>query len=431
VDAVDEIKQRLAIEDVIGEYVELKRAGRNFRGLSPFGAEKTPSFMVSPEKQIWHDLSSGKGGNIFSFVMEMEGLDFKGALEHLSRKAGVDLAQYRSSNYAKNAQIKERLYSALELASKYYQLQLKGNKDVLEYVLKERAITKDTVVEFKIGYAPAGGQALSQFLLKKGFTVDEVKKAGLGNIFNGNLRDMFRERMMIALMDSQGRVIGFTARILNDDPNAPKYINTPQTLLYDKSRHVFGLHLAKDAIRKSDFAVVVEGNMDVIASHQAGVKNVVATAGTAMTTGHLKEISRFASDIRLSFDQDKAGQNATERTVILVTSMDIKLGVITIPSGKDPDELIKADKTVWQKRKVKPKELKLLTNKKTDAELAAASSNGRFDEVFTQIMLEELTEYQASLKSSYNSVGTKGKDVVNKSYENVTLILKDNPSNIP
>jgi DNA primase len=349
VDAVDEIKQRLAIEDVIGEYVELKRAGRNFRGLSPFGAEKTPSFMVSPEKQIWHDFSSGKGGNIFSFVMEMEGLDFKGALEHLSRKAGVDLAQYRSSNYAKNAQIKERLYSALELASKYYQLQLKGNKDVLEYVLKERAITKDTVVEFKIGYAPAGGQALSQFLLKKGFTVDEVKKAGLGNIFNGNLRDMFRERMMIALMDSQGRVIGFTARILNDDPNAPKYINTPQTLLYDKSRHVFGLHLAKDAIRKSDFAVVVEGNMDVIASHQAGVKNVVATAGTAMTTGHLKEISRFASDIRLSFDQDKAGQNATERTVILVTSMDIKLGVITIPSGKDPDELIKADKTVWQK----------------------------------------------------------------------------------
>ncbi len=348
-DAVDEIKQRLAIEDVIGEYVELKRAGRNFRGLSPFGAEKTPSFMVSPEKQIWHDFSSGKGGNMFSFVMEVEGLDFKGALELLARKAGVDLAQYRGSNYAKNAKTKERLYSALDLAAKFYQLQLKGNKDVLEYVLKDRALTKDTVVEFKIGYAPEGGQALSQFLLKKGFIADEIKKAGLGNIFSGKLRDMFRSRMMIALMDAQGRVIGFTARILADDPNAPKYINTPQTLLYDKSRHVFGLHLAKDAIRKNDFAVVVEGNMDVIASHQVGVKNVVATAGTAMTTQHLKEISRFSNDVRLSFDQDKAGLNATERTVILAAGMDIKLGVITIPSGKDPDELIKTDKAAWQK----------------------------------------------------------------------------------
>lgn len=348
-DAVDEIKQRLAIEDVIGEYVELRRAGRNFRGLSPFGAEKTPSFMVSPEKQIWHDFSSGKGGNMFSFVMEMEGLDFKGALELLARKAGVDLAQYRGSNYAKNAKTKERLYAALDLAAKFYQLQLKGNKNVLEYVLKDRALTKDTVVEFKVGYAPEGGYALGDFLLKKGFTPDEIKKAGLGNIFSGKLRDMFRGRMTIALMDAQGQVIGFTARILRDDPNAPKYINTPQTLLYDKSRHVFGLHLAKDAIRKNDFAVVVEGNMDVIASHQAGVKNVVATAGTAMTAQHLKEISRFSSDVRLSFDQDKAGLNATERTIILAAGMDIKLGVITIPSGKDPDELIKTDKMAWQK----------------------------------------------------------------------------------
>lgn len=348
-DAVDDIKQRLAIEDVIGEYVELKRAGRNFRGLSPFGAEKTPSFMVSPEKQIWHDFSSGKGGNMFSFVMEMEGLDFKGALELLARKAGIDLSQYRSGDFAKNSQIKERLFMALDLATKFYQLQLKGNKDVLDYVLKERALTKETVLEFKIGYAPDGGNALSSFLQKKGFTLDEIKKAGLGNVYNGSLRDMFRGRMMIALMDAQGRVIGFTARVLIDSPNAPKYINTPGTILYDKSRHVFGLHLAKDSIRKNDFAVVVEGNMDVIASHQAGVKNVVATAGTAMTLQHLKEISRFSSDIRLSFDQDKAGLSATERTIILATNIDIKLGVVTIPSGKDPDELIKNNRMAWQK----------------------------------------------------------------------------------
>lgn len=347
-DAVEDIKQRLAIEDVVGEYVELKRAGRNFRGLSPFNSEKTPSFMVSPEKQIWHDFSSGKGGNMFSFVMEMEGLDFKGALELLARKAGVDLSQYRSENYVKNSKIKERLYGVLDLASKFYQVQLKNNKTVLNYVINERELTKETIIEFKIGYAPGSGQALCDFLLNKQYTPDEIKKAGLGNIFSGRLKDMFRGRMMIALMDSQGRVIGFTARQIEDDKNSPKYINTPQTLLYDKSRHVFGLHLAKDSIRKNDFVVVVEGNMDVIMSHQVDVKNVVATAGTAMTTQHLKEISRFSPDIRLSFDKDKAGQNATERTVILALGTDIKLGVVSIQSGKDPDELIKSDEQAWK-----------------------------------------------------------------------------------
>lgn len=348
-DAVEEIKQRLAIEDVIGEYVELKRAGRNFKGLSPFGAEKTPSFMVSPEKQIWHDFSSGKGGNMFSFVMEMEGLDFKGALELLARKSGVDLAQYRNKNYASNTKLKERLHEVLELAAKYYQVQLKDNKDALEYILKERALDKETVIEFKMGYAPEGGQALSQFLLKKGFIAEELKKAGLGNIFSGNLKDMFRGRITIALTDAQGRVIGFTARQLANDSNTAKYINTSQTLLYDKSRHIFGLHLAKDTIRRLNYVVVVEGNMDVIASRQAGVKNVVATAGTAMTMQHLKEISRFTNDIRLCFDADKAGQNATERTIILTLGVDVKLSIINIPSGKDPDELIKTDKQMWNK----------------------------------------------------------------------------------
>jgi DNA primase len=347
-DAVEEVKSRLSIEDVIGEYVELKRAGRNYKALSPFSAEKTPSFMVSPEKQIWHDFSSGKGGNIFSFVMEMEGLNFKEALEHLARKAGVDLSQYRSGVSAKNSKIKERLYECLELAAKFYQTQLKSNKPAIEYVIKNRKLNKETTLAFRIGYSPDTGDALARFLLNKKFTPTEVKQAGLGNVFRGSLRDMFRGRVMIPLMDAQGRVIGFTARLLKDDPNAPKYINTPQTMLYDKSRHVFGLHLAKDAIRKNEFAVVVEGNMDVIASHQAQVANVVATAGTAMTKQHLKEIARFTHDIRLSFDQDQAGLSATERTVILAIEEDIKLGVVSVLNAKDPDELIKSDVTSWQ-----------------------------------------------------------------------------------
>lgn len=347
-DAVEEVKSRLNIEDVVGEYVELKRAGRNFKGLSPFTSEKTPSFMVSPEKQIWHDFSSGKGGNIYSFVMEMEGLDFKGALEYLARKAGVDLEQYRSSNYKKNSKLKDRLYEALDAAVTYYQHSLKKHTPALEYLLKRRELSKDTVLTFRIGYSPSSGEALVSYLTRKGFTPEEIKKAGLGNNYRGRMADMFRGRIMIPLMDSFGKVVGFTARLLEENPNAPKYINTPSTLLYDKSRHVFGLHLAKEAIRKQGFSVVVEGNMDVIASHQADVKNTVATAGTAMTQQHLKEISRFAGDIRLSFDQDRAGLSAAERTIVLANSLGIELKVITVPEGKDPDELIRRSAKKWK-----------------------------------------------------------------------------------
>lgn len=346
-DAVEDIKSRLNIEDVIGEYVHLKRSGRNFKGLSPFSNEKTPSFMVSPEKQIWHDFSSGKGGNMFSFVMEMEGLDFKGALEMLARKAGIDLSQYRSGTGSQREELKKKLHEILELATKFYQIQFSKNQTALEYVFKNRKLNKETALKFKIGYAPEGPAALTTFLLTKNYKLDEIKAAGLSSQRGRDPVDMFRGRLMIPLMDSFGQVIGFTARILKDDPNAPKYINTPQTLLFDKSRHVFGLHLAKEAIRKAKFAVVVEGNMDVIASHQANVNNAVATAGTAMTEMHLKTLGRLTSDVRLAFDQDTAGQAAAERTIPIAAKTGVNLSVITIPAGKDPDELIQKDPKLW------------------------------------------------------------------------------------
>ena len=312
-DAVEEVKSRINIEDVIGEYVQLKRAGRNWKGLSPFSDEKSPSFMVSPEKQIWHDFSSGKGGNVFSFIMEVEGLTFKEALELLARKAGVDLEQYRTKSSGRRGQDKERLYELLDWTTKFYHAQLRANKQAREYLLTKRQFTGDTIKEWRLGYAPNTGTALIEFLRSKGFTQDEMKSAGVtAQRFRG-VGDMFRGRIMIPLCDQQGRVIGFTARILADDPNAPKYINTPQTVLYDQSRHVFGLHLAKEAIRKTKFVVVSEGNLDVIMSHQAGVRQVVATAGTALTEQHLQTLGRFTGDIRLSFDADKAGLNATER----------------------------------------------------------------------------------------------------------------------
>jgi DNA primase len=347
-DAVDEVKSRLSIEDVISEYVQLKRAGRNWKGLSPFSSEKTPSFVVSPEKQIWKDFSSGKGGSMFDFVMEVEGLDFKGALELLARKAGVDLDQYRTPGQRRGPN-KERLYELLELSTKFYQVQFSKNQTTLEYVFKKRRFTKETALEWRLGYSPNTGRALVEFAKSKGFSEQEIKQAGLSSQnYRGGIQDMFRGRLMVPLQDPQGRVIGFTARLLEDNDQAPKYINTPQTVLYDKSRHIYGLHLAKESIRKSKFVVLVEGNLDVIASHQAGVRQVVATAGTALTEPHLKALSRFTGDIRLSFDADRAGMAATERAIPIASKVKVSLSIITIPSGKDPDELIRQDPKLWQ-----------------------------------------------------------------------------------
>lgn len=346
-DAKEEVRSRLNIEDVIGEYVQLKRAGRNFKGLSPFSGEKTPSFFVSPDKHIWHDFSSNKGGDVFSFIMEMEGMDFREALEHLARRAGVDMTQYESKGSGEIAKKKKRLQAANELAAMYFQHSLLRNNHALEYVLKTRGLSKDIVQEFRIGYAPTSGDALTQFLLKKGFTKKELSDAGLTNRFGG---DLFRGRMTVPLMDPTGQVIGFTGRILTDDPNAPKYLNTPQTLIYDKGRHVFGLSQAKEAIRTGDYAVVVEGNMDVVSSHQAGVKQVVATAGTAMTEHHLRALRRLTGNIKLAFDGDKAGLAATERAIPIASTVGVDLMIITLPDGaKDPDELIQKDVSLWQR----------------------------------------------------------------------------------
>ena len=344
-DAKEEVRARLNIEDVIGEYVQLKRAGRNLKGLSPFTDERTPSFMVSPEKQIWHDFSSGKGGDIFTFVMLVEGMDFRQALEHLARKAGVDLSLF-SHGDGRTAKRRARAREALKLAANFYQQNLVKNPAALEYAVKKRRLNRQTIGHFIVGYAPDQGDALTKALEKRGFSRRELADAGLVNRFGG---DLFRGRMMVALSDGSGEVVGFTGRIIRDDPRAPKYLNTPQTLLFDKSRHIFGLYQAKEAIRKSDAAVIVEGNLDVVSSHQAGVKNVVATAGTAMTLQHLKALSRLAGRIRVAFDGDRAGVSATERAINLAQEIGVELEVVSLPdSVKDPDELIQKDAALWQ-----------------------------------------------------------------------------------
>lgn len=356
-EAKEEIRSRLNIEDVIGQYVQLKRAGRNFKGLSPFSQEKSPSFMVSPDKHIWHDFSSGKGGDVFAFVMEMEGVDFKGAMELLARKAGVDLSQYRQGNGDGGlGKKKERLSEAMKLATNFYQQVLVHSPVAISY-FKKRGLQKQTIADFGMGFSPTNDE-LYKALVKRGFTERELRDAGLVVTRRGRPSDMFRGRMMVSLADPQGRPVGFTARIINDQPNAPKYINTPQTLLYDKSRHVFALHLAKEAIRLRDFVVITEGQMDAIASHQAGVKNVVATAGTALTEYHLRALSRFTQDVRLSFDADKAGIAATERAIAIASNLGMTLGIVVLgdPEAKDPDELIQKGVELWEQAIGTPKD---------------------------------------------------------------------------
>lgn len=396
-DAVEDIKAKLSIDEVIGDYLELKRSGRNLKAISPFSNEKTASFMVSPEKQIWHDFSSNRGGNMFSFVMEMEGVDFRGALELLARKAGLDLSLYQRG--PDNGKRKARLSEALELATKYFQQALVKSPSAQDYLLKKRGFTKATLTTFRLGYSPDSDNGLVSALKKRGFTEDEIKAAGLGTQRYRGFGDMFRGRIMVPLKDPQGGVIGFTARILIEDPNAPKYFNTPQTLLYDKGRHIFGLSEAKQAIRSSSHVVMVEGNLDVISSHQAGVKQVIATAGTALTDYHLKTLARFSEDIRIAFDQDEAGLRATERAIGMSAQAGIKLSVIDIEGGKDPDELASKDPKAWAAAVDKPVyAMDWLRNRYTKM-FDIKSAPGKKD--YTNLMLKVIASLQDPVEQEH------------------------------
>ena len=413
-DAKEEIRARLAVEDVVGQYIELERAGRNFKGHSPWGTDRTPSFMVSPDKGIWHDFSSNKGGDIFSFVMEMEGCSFREALEKLAQQAGVELRRY-SDDDKKQAARKQRIRDCLELATKYFQYCLTKNKVVMQYVFYKRNLNKKTVENFRIGYAPKSGQALVSFLKKRGFSKQEMEEAGLLNRFGG---DLFKGRMMVPLMDISGNVVGFTGRIIEQDDNSPKYLNTPETLLYNKGRHIFGLSQARDAIRREDFVVVVEGNMDVISSHQAGVCQAVATAGTAMTEMHLKSFARMTKDIRLAYDGDEAGVRAAERAIAMASKFGIYLSVIDDYHGcKDADELIQKDAKLWQQAVNDYRPALEWLFEKYESKYNLKTEKG-FQEYATETkkLIEQINENDTVLREKYERIAAERLGISLKAY---------------
>jgi DNA primase len=340
-DPVEEIKDRLDVSEVVGGYVQLKTSGNSLKGLCPFHHERTPSFMVNNEKRIWHCFGCSEGGDIFTFVQKIEGLDFPQALESLANKAGVTLADKAGSKAT--AELKERLFKILDLAAKYYQKVFAQSVIAQEYVIKKRGFNKEAVTTFRVGYAPNQQDGLVKLLKKQGYKDNEIVKAGLARSQGNNLIDLFRGRLMIPFADTNGRIIGFTGRSLSETIQ-PKYLNTPQTLLFDKSRFVFGLFQAKETIRQSKEAVLVEGNLDVITSHQFGVQQVVAVSGTALTIYQLKALARLTPNIKLAFDQDPAGLVATERAIKVAQNAGVSLHIVSVSDAKDPDELIRSRK---------------------------------------------------------------------------------------
>lgn len=345
---VDDIKSRLDIVDIISEYIALKPAGTNFRALCPFHSEKTPSFMVSRERQLWHCFGCNIGGDLFSFVMKMEGMDFPEALKILANKAGVILER---ENYELQGE-KNRLTSLIELAAKFWHkvfLLSPQAASAREY-LSKRGVTNDSLEEFMIGFAPNSWDETLKFLKEKKFSDDEIFSAGLTvrKERGAGFYDRFRNRIIFPIRDTHKILVGFGARAMPGEEKQAKYINSPQTKIYNKSRVIYNLDKARSYIKEKNAAVFVEGYMDVISSWQAGVKNVVAISGTALTPDHLKIIQRYTNTLLMAFDADIAGENAAFRGTDLILGTDLNLRIIRIPSGKDPDECIQKDPAQWR-----------------------------------------------------------------------------------
>lgn len=343
----EEIKARLNIVDVVGGYVKLDKSGSHWKACCPFHRERSPSFMVNEERQMWHCFGCNKGGDAFAFVMEMEGIGFREALVMLAERANVELPQYSQAaqeQYQETRDEKTKLYEIHELATKFYEKQLwdgPGKERVLPY-LRDRGLSDESIRKFRLGFAPEGWRHLYDFLVKSGFNAKELVQAGIAlkKDQGDGYYDRFRDRIMFPITDTIGRVIGYSARVApGTDESQAKYINTSETPIYKKSQVLYGLSYARQAIKQAGTTVIVEGNMDVIACHQAGIENAVAVSGTALTEEQLSLLRRYGKEIRFFFDMDEAGQKAARRSTELALGQDIEASIIAIPDGKDAADL--------------------------------------------------------------------------------------------
>lgn len=349
-DQVSLIRDKIDIVSYIGEFVTLKKAGRNFKANCPFHSESTPSFMVSPERQMWHCFGCGKGGDIYSFLMEYERVEFPEALRILAKRAGIELVSQQFSTGVSSK--KEQIYQLNNIAKEFYHYVLTKHavgKKALEY-LKNRGVTEKMIETFQLGFAPGNATALVTYLInKKKYKKEEVIEAGLAVQTSNRLIDFFRGRLMFTLVDHRDNVVGFSGRILEDNPNVSKYVNTRETPAYHKGEHMFGINVTKDAIRRENHVIIMEGEFDVISSFQHGVSNVVAVKGTALTENQVNLLGRYAQKITFCFDGDKAGFEAMKRSLPIVEKKGLTPTVIEIPGGKDPDEALQQEPGLFKR----------------------------------------------------------------------------------
>ena len=349
-DTVAQIKERLSIQDIIAPYVKLTRAGKSLVGLCPFHKEKTPSFHVSPERGTWHCFGCGEGGDGFSFIEKIEGVDFKGALKILAEKAGVQITTIYGSGNHEDISKKDRLNAAMSRASGWYAGQIKESP--AHAYGKQRGLTEESFSNWGLGYAPDAWRALLEALTAEGFTIEELLAAGLIKEADGKpgtYYDRFRNRLMFPIRDTSGRTVAFTGRTLASDELA-KYLNSPETDLYRKSEILFGMDHAKEAIRARGFILLVEGQLDALHAHQAGYANAVALSGTALSEKHLALMKRYSDNLMLVLDADPAGLKATARSAELALRAGLRVKAARLPKGKDPADLISEDAQEFNKR---------------------------------------------------------------------------------
>ena len=337
---LDELVARNPIEDVVGHYVTLKRSGSNLFGLCPFHGEKTASFSVAPDKGIYYCFGCHKGGGVINFMMELEGLSYPDAVRNLANRVGMEVPE--DEQYQSRYRQQERLWALHKEAARFFHSQLYSpvGKTALEYAFG-RGMSKSILTTFGVGYAPDSWDSLVKAMRAKGYTDQELKDSGLVTVSqkNGNIFDRFRDRLMFPIIDVRGNVIGFGGRIIKNDPNAAKYLNSPETLIFNKRKNLFGLNLAKKT--KENSLILVEGNIDVVALHQYGFDNAVASLGTSLTEDQAALMTRYAEQVILIYDGDKAGQNATQRAIPILEKAGLHVKVLQLKDAKDPDEFLK------------------------------------------------------------------------------------------
>ncbi|MCE5311803.1 MAG: DNA primase [Nitrospiraceae bacterium] len=337
---IEDIKSRLNIEDVVSDYVELKKSGQNLKGICPFHTEKTPSFMVNPSKQIFHCFGCNTGGDMFTFVMQYENITFGEAAEQLGRRAGLDLDSYKGAG-KKNRGLKEKIYAINSEAAALFSENLQGNNTAMQY-LRKRGIEEATISTFGLGFSKSDKDRLYRHLRSKDYTDEDIKASGLVFFGDRGPLDFFRNRLMFTITDQQSRIIAFGGRVMQAESSLPKYINSSDSPVFKKGETCYGLSQAKNSITQKGYCIIVEGYFDVIMCHQHGIQNVIAPLGTALTSGHLARLKRFTNKILLVFDGDPAGVSATKRSLELLFAEAFISKILLLPKGDDPDTFLRA-----------------------------------------------------------------------------------------